>query len=112
MARPCPGITVANRFISPIALCLGTAHASQKPGQSRYRTRRMRIGFTIQPPLMVAKSIPSPARCLSSLSLPGVGNASRLPSRRITAVRLKVEENQLVGGFGEIDGVIDALKGA
>ncbi len=29
-----------------------------------------------------------------------------------TAVRLKVEENQLVGGFGEIDGVIDGLKGA
>ena len=30
----------------------------------------------------------------------------------IIAVRLKVEENQLVGGFGEIDGVIDGLKGA
>jgi hypothetical protein len=31
---------------------------------------------------------------------------------RITAVRLKVEENQLVGVFGEIGVVVDGLKGA
>jgi hypothetical protein len=29
-----------------------------------------------------------------------------------TAVRLKVEENQLVGVFGEIGVVVDGLKGA
>ncbi len=34
----------------------------------------------------------------------------RLP--RITAVRLKVEQNQLVGVFGEIGILFDALKGA
>jgi len=31
---------------------------------------------------------------------------------RDTAVRLKVEENQLVGVFGEIGVLIDGLKGA
>jgi hypothetical protein len=31
---------------------------------------------------------------------------------RFTAVRLKVEENQLVGVFGEIGVVVDGLKGA
>jgi hypothetical protein len=30
----------------------------------------------------------------------------------LTAVRLKVEENQLVGVFGEIGVVVDGLKGA
>ena len=32
--------------------------------------------------------------------------------KTVTAVRLKVEENQLVGVFGEIGVVVDALKGA
>ena len=30
----------------------------------------------------------------------------------LTAVRLKVEQNQLVGVFGEIGVLVDALKGA
>ena len=34
------------------------------------------------------------------------------PIVTITAVRLKVEENQLVGVFGEIGVVVDGLKGA
>jgi hypothetical protein len=43
---------------------------------------------------------------------------TRLPSKTIrgfdaiTAVLLKVEENQLVGVFGEIGVVVDGLKGA
>jgi hypothetical protein len=31
---------------------------------------------------------------------------------KVTAVRLKVEENQLVGIFGEIGVPVDGLKGA
>ena len=44
-----------------------------------------------------------------SLMLPVLGASSK---GEITAVRLKVEQNQLVGVFGEIGVVVDARKGA
>jgi hypothetical protein len=42
----------------------------------------------------------------------GAVEAATPSSFSITAVRLKVEENQLVGVFGEIGVVVDGLKGA
>src|SRR5664279_6448949 len=66
--QPQTELSVITNFFSPAALCL--VRAPRKPEARPKQMPRTAHAdrFTIHSPMAVAKSIPSPARCLTSLS--------------------------------------------
>ena len=63
-----PGIAIVNRFISPITLWLGKAPGGRECAAKLDATKVDANWSVIHSAMDAAKSIPSPIRCLTSLS--------------------------------------------